>query len=157
MVKLPYLHSIANVSLVSFFHIKLPRGSKVPKKSCLHVFVQGSKCGQTTIFAQYSKCISSIIFSHNCPGDQMYPKNHVCMYLFRVANVVKLPYLHSIANVSLVSFFHIIAQGIKCNKKNSCLHVFVQGSKCGQTTIFAQYSKCISSIIFSHNCPGDQM
>ena len=157
MVKLPYLHSIANVSLVSFFHIKLPRGSNVPKKSCLHVFVQGSKCGQTTIFAQYSKCISSIIFSHNCPGDQMYPKNHVCMYLFRVANVVKLPYLHSIANVSLVSFFHIIAQGIKCNQKNSCLHVFVQGSKCGQTTIFAQYSKCISSIIFSHNCPGDQM
>ena len=39
------------------------------------------------------------------------------MYLLGVANVVKLPYLHSIANVSQVSFFHIIAQGIKCNQK----------------------------------------
>ena len=79
MVKLPYLPSIANVSLVSFFHI----------------IAQGIKCNK---------------------------KTHVCMYLFRVANVVKLPYgqipyLHSIANVSQVSFFHIIAQGIKCNQK----------------------------------------
>ena len=98
MVKLPYLHSIANVSLVSFFHI----------------IAQGIKCNK---------------------------KTHVCMYLFRVANVVKLPYSHSIANVSLVSFFHIkLPRGSNIPKK-SCLHVFVRGSKCGQTTIFAQYSK----------------
>ena len=35
----------------------------------------------------------------------MYPKNHVCMYLLGVANVVKPPYLPSIAKVNICITF----------------------------------------------------
>ena len=83
--------------------------------------------------------------------------------------MVRLPYLHSIANVSLVSFFHIIAQGIKCNKKTHvCMYLFrvanvvklpylhsiANVSQVSFFHIIAQGIKCNQKIMFACICSG---
>ena len=83
--------------------------------------------------------------------------------------MVKLPYLPSIANVSQVSFFHIIAQGIKYNKKNHvCMYLFrvanvvklpylhsiANVSQVSFFHIIAQGIKCNQKIMFACICSG---